>query len=173
MVAVPSFRFRSAGPMATVSVPASTTSASTEPAATSAFASFGLVRPSKTGLPPARTSTAGAAAVCRTISRALPAPTLDTSLTNGVICGSPAALRWAARLMFAPPGTAASSTFRIALSIASPGLVRAMSYSPSGRVSGPATSPGLKLFSVFSPLTYTSTGVSGMPWTTETFDEAA
>jgi hypothetical protein len=70
IVAVPSARFRSAGPIATVSVPASTTSAFTEPAGRSALASLGLVRSSKTGLPPARTSTAGAAAVCRTIRRA-------------------------------------------------------------------------------------------------------
>ena len=47
--------------------------ADTVPASMSAFASLGLVRSLKTGVPPARTSTAGAAAVCRTISRALPA----------------------------------------------------------------------------------------------------
>src|SRR4029079_9277018 len=53
----------SAGPIATVLVPARTTSADTTPAARSADASFGLVRFGNTTVPPARTSTAGAAAV--------------------------------------------------------------------------------------------------------------
>jgi hypothetical protein len=44
-------------------------------------------------VPLARTSTAGAAAVCRTVSRAWPASTLDVSLTKGVSTGLPAAFR--------------------------------------------------------------------------------
>ena len=55
------------------SVPASTTSAVIVPAGRSALASLGLVRPAKATSPLARTSTAGAAASCRTVSRALPA----------------------------------------------------------------------------------------------------
>ena len=46
----------------------------------------------------------------------------DVSLTNGVIVGSPSAVRWATRLMFAPPGTSASSTLRMALPIGLAGL---------------------------------------------------
>ena len=81
MVLTPSVRLRSAGPMATVSVPARTTSAETVPAGRSVLASLGLVRPSNTGCPAARTSTAGAAASCRTVSRAWPAAIGAVSLT--------------------------------------------------------------------------------------------
>src|SRR5688572_13249134 len=109
MFVVPSARVRSAGPMATVSVPARTTSALTVPAGTVSVASFGLVMPSTTGEPPARTSTAGAAAVCRTVTRAWPAGTADTSLTNGVRTGAPASVRWATTVAFAPAGTATPS----------------------------------------------------------------
>ena len=71
--------FNVAGPITTVEVPASTTSALIEPAGRSALASFGLVNLAKATLPLARTSTAGAAASCRTTNRALPAPTIETS----------------------------------------------------------------------------------------------
>ena len=40
-------------------------------------------------------STAGAAAVCRTVTRAVPAPSGDWSLAKTVILGLPDALRWA------------------------------------------------------------------------------
>ena len=62
MVLVPSLRVTSAGPMATVVLPARTTSADTVPAAVTRDFSFGLVSPVMTAVPPARTSTAGAAA---------------------------------------------------------------------------------------------------------------
>src|SRR3954449_5762267 len=97
--------------MATVGVPARTTSAETVPAGTVSDFSSGLVSPWITGVPPARTSTAGAAAVCRTTTRACPAATADVSLTNGVITGLPDASRWATTVAFAPAGTDTSSAF--------------------------------------------------------------
>src|SRR5829696_3755388 len=111
MVVAPSARVRSAGPMATVSVPATTTSALTVPAGTVRLASFGFSRPGATTAPPARTSTAGAAAVCRTVTRAWPAGTADTSLTNGVRTGVPVSVRCATTVAFAPAGTVTSSAF--------------------------------------------------------------
>src|SRR5215217_7727586 len=111
MFVVPSARVRSAGPMATVDVPATTTSALTVPAAVVRVASFGFSRPGTTTAPPARTSTAGAAAVCRTVTRAWPAGTAETSLTNGVMTGVPDSVRWATTVAFAPAGTATSSAF--------------------------------------------------------------
>src|SRR4051794_6801334 len=80
IVVAPSARLRSAGPRATVVVPARTTSALTVPAGTVKDASSGFVSPGATTAPSARTSTAGAAAVCRTVSRAWPAGTADMSL---------------------------------------------------------------------------------------------
>ena len=65
------------------SVPAAATAADTEPAGTSSAFSCPFDRPLITGLPPASTSTVGAAAVCRTTSRACPAGTDDTSFTTG------------------------------------------------------------------------------------------
>src|SRR4051812_50035738 len=97
--------------MATVLVPARATSALIVPAGTVSVASFGLVSPGTTTAPPARTSTAGAAAVCRTVTRACPAGTADTSLTNGVITGVPAPSRWATTVAFAPARTFTSSAF--------------------------------------------------------------
>jgi len=103
----------------------------------------------------------------------LPAATFDVSSTNGVSFGWPPASRCATRVMLAPSGTSASSTLRIALPIGCPGGVSAMSYRPGGRSSGPATCFGWKFCSVRFPLTYTSTGVPGMPCTTDTFALAA
>ncbi len=91
--------------MATASVPARTTSAEIVPAPTSAVSSLGFSSPLNTGCPSARTSTAGAAATWRTVSRALPASTFDTSLTKAVSWGVPSADRWAAIVAFAPAGT--------------------------------------------------------------------
>ena len=48
-----------------------------------------FTRSVNTGLPPARTSTAGAAASWRTVSRACPAATWEVSLTYGVSRGLP------------------------------------------------------------------------------------
>ena len=107
MVALPAVRVTSAGPMATVSVPASTTSALIVPAARSAMASFGLVRSANATSPLARTSTAGAAAVCRTTRRPSPAAIGAVSLTNGVMVGVPSAVRCATSVTFAPAGTVA------------------------------------------------------------------
>src|SRR3954465_7225790 len=95
--------------MATVSVPARTTSALTVPAGTVSAASSGLVRPGATTPPAARTSTAGAAAVCRTTTRAWPAGTGEVSFTYGVSVGAPSADRWATTVAFAPAGTATAS----------------------------------------------------------------
>ncbi len=97
--------------MATVLVPASTTSADTVPGAVSRVASPGLVSPAATTAPSARTSTAGAAAVCRTVTRAWPAGTAEVSLTYGVSTGVPSAVRCAAIVAFAPAGTLTSSAF--------------------------------------------------------------
>src|SRR3954447_25768764 len=97
--------------MATGLVPARTTSAEPGPAGTAADFSSGLVRPWITGVPPARTSTAGAAAVCRTTTRACPAGTAEGALTNGVITGVPLSVRCATTVAFAPAGTATSSAF--------------------------------------------------------------
>jgi hypothetical protein len=94
-VAEPSARSRFAGPMATVEVPASTTSAFTVPAGTVSEPWFGLVTFDRTTAPPARTSTAGAAASCRTTSRACPAPTAEMSFEYGVRVGVPSADRCA------------------------------------------------------------------------------
>src|SRR3712207_914999 len=93
--------------MATVPVPARTTSALTVPAGTSSVASFGLVSPGATTWPPARTSTAGAAAVCRTVTRDWPAGTGEVSLTNGVRAGAPLPSGWATTVAFGPAGDAA------------------------------------------------------------------
>lgn len=73
IVLTPSVSRTVSGPSTTVGVPASTTSAVAVPAGTSAFISRGLVKPANTVLLSARTSTAGASAVCRTTSRARPA----------------------------------------------------------------------------------------------------
>src|SRR3954468_9185714 len=62
MFEVPSASERSAGPNQTVDVPARTTSALTVPAGATRLASLGFSRPGTTTVPPARTSTAGAAA---------------------------------------------------------------------------------------------------------------
>src|SRR3954468_18013043 len=106
MLLVPSARVRSAGPIATVSVPATTTSVLTVPAGTVRPASSGFFRPGTTTAPPARTSTAGAAAGGRTVSRAGPAGTAETSFTNGVRAGWSSAVRWATTVALAPAGTA-------------------------------------------------------------------
>ena len=92
---MPSLRSTSAGPITGSVLPAAATAADTEPAGTVSSSSFGLVSPWITGLPPASTSTAGAAAVCRTTSRACPAATLATSFLNGVTVGLPSASRCA------------------------------------------------------------------------------
>ena len=59
-----------------------------------------------TGVPLARTSTAGAAATWRTVTRALPAGTGETSLTKALSVGLPCASRLATSVAFAPAGTA-------------------------------------------------------------------
>src|SRR3954470_23817933 len=110
--------------MATVLVPARVTSALIVPAGTVSVASFGLVSPGTTTAPPARTSTAGAAAVCRTVTRACPAGTADTSLTNGVITGVPSPFRWATTVAFAPAGTVTSSAFAAGAGVAGAGTPR-------------------------------------------------
>ena len=74
--------------------------------AVAAPTTWALTRPGTTTAPPARTSTAGAAAVCRTVTRAWPAGTAETSLTNGVSAGWPSAVRWATTVALAPAGTA-------------------------------------------------------------------
>jgi hypothetical protein len=64
-----------------------TTSAVTVPAGRSALASLGFANPLKTGVPPARMWTAGAAASCRTVNWPLPAATFETSFGYGVSTG--------------------------------------------------------------------------------------
>ncbi len=71
------------------------------------LASFGFSSPGTATEPPARTSTAGAAATWRTVRRA-PLSEAEVSFTNGVRVGVPSALRWATMVMFAPAGTATS-----------------------------------------------------------------
>src|SRR3954452_4244735 len=105
MFVVPSDSGRSAGPIATVDVPASTTSALTVPAGTTRLASLGFSRAGTTTAPPARTSTAGAAAVWRTVTRDWPAGIPEVSLTNGVSAGLPSAVRWATTVALAPAGS--------------------------------------------------------------------
>jgi hypothetical protein len=75
------------GPITGCVVPVAATAADTVPAGTTSDCSSGFDRFVTTGLPPARTSTAGAAAVCRTVSRAWPAATGDRSLVNRVTVG--------------------------------------------------------------------------------------
>jgi hypothetical protein len=134
-----------AGPITGSVVPAAATAAGTVPAGTSRAFSFGLVSPLITGEPPASTSTAGAAAVCRTTSRAWPAGTADTSLTNGVIVGCPDSLRWATSVTLAPAGRSAfaDSTGEPEPSDAS-AANSATWWLPDGRSSGPWLEPGAK-----------------------------
>src|SRR5664279_4886079 len=164
MVSVPSARSSFAGPITTVDVPASTTSAEIEPADRSAITWFGLVRSLNATFVFARTSTAGAAAVWRTTKRALPAATGEVSLTNAVNTGLPAALKCATNDAFSPPVSVAVA---LMTGVPVPVLLDAGKtvtvYAPGGRCSGPATVPGLKSVKVNFPLTKTLTGVSGMP----------
>src|SRR3712207_9437363 len=76
------------------------------PAGTVSVASFGLVSPGATTTPPARMSTAGAAAVCRTVTRASPAGTAEATFANGVRNRGPSAGRWATTVALAPARTA-------------------------------------------------------------------
>lgn len=94
-VRAPSPTVTSAGPITGSVVPASATAADTVPAGRSRLASSGFARPETTADPPARMSTAGAAAVCRTVSRPSPAAVADRSLTNAVAMGSPPSSRCA------------------------------------------------------------------------------
>src|SRR6478735_3635533 len=84
MVCVPSATVTSAGPITGVVVPAAATAAGTVPGSRVRVCSFGLARLVTTAVPPARTSTAGAAAACRTVSLPLPAGIWETSLVNRV-----------------------------------------------------------------------------------------
>lgn len=80
MVEVPSPSVRSAGPITGWVVPAAATAAETVPGSVVSVASPGLLRFGTIGVPPARTSTAYAAATWRTVRRDLPASTAETSL---------------------------------------------------------------------------------------------
>src|SRR5689334_9825032 len=152
-VACPAFSVRSAGPITGLVVPATATAADTGPEARSAVRWPGFVSPVKTGSPPARTSTAGAAAVWRTTSRAFPFASPPTGLVNAVSTGVPAADRWATSDTFAPAGRVTFLSMAGAAVAASPALRTATSYDPGARDSGPATWPGLKLVSAALPLT--------------------
>jgi hypothetical protein len=88
-------------------VPVAATAAEYVPAATSADCSSGFARFVKSGEPFASTSTAGAAAVCRTVSRASPASTVDVSLTNTVSVGLPLSSRCATIEAFVSSATVA------------------------------------------------------------------
>ncbi|CPU66720.1 Uncharacterised protein [Mycobacteroides abscessus] len=65
------------------------------PAGRSSTASFGFSRPVTTASPPARTSTAGAAATWRTVSRPWPAAVGFVSFVKSVAVGWPPASRCA------------------------------------------------------------------------------
>ena len=153
-VAEPSLRSTSAGPMTGSVVPAAATAADTEPAGTVSSFSLGLVRFWITGLPPASTSTAGAAAVCRTTSRAWPGATRDTSFLNGVTVGLPSALRCATSVTLAPAGRSASADSRgdPEPSAASAGKIVTL-CGPAGRSTGPWLVPGWKSSSARAPST--------------------
>ncbi|MCZ7528320.1 MAG: hypothetical protein M5U14_19290 [Acidimicrobiia bacterium] len=102
---MPAAKARVTGPI-TVGPPIATaTSTEYDPAGTTASAAFGLVR-SLTATDPSRsTSTAGARAVWRTLTRDEPASSGETSLTNAESWGVPAGLTFATSETFAPPGT--------------------------------------------------------------------
>ncbi len=169
IVLVPSARVTSAGPRATVVVPASTTSALILPVSSVALASLGLTRPGNATVPLARTSTAGAAATWRTVSFALPAGMVSVEFTNGVRAGLPSAVRWATTVMLAPAGTMTplASTTAVASSPA-PAWTTLRSYEPAGSCTGSVSVPGAKLVSNGLPLAQTSTVAPGTPCRTDT-----
>ena len=117
-------------------VPAAATDADRVPAGTISIFSLGLVSEVITGLPPARTSTAGAAAVCRTTSRAMPSGTELVGLTNGVRVGFPAAVRLATIVAFAPAGRDGLAVRIGAALLGSPALRTATAWAPAGRLIG-------------------------------------
>ena len=144
-VAVPSFRSTSAGPITGSVVPAAATAADTEPAGTSSAFCSPLERPWTTGFPPASTSTAGAAAVCRTTSRACPAGTDDTSFTNGVIFGLPLASRCATSVTLPPAGRSAlAERTGLPEPSAASAAKSATWCEPAGSSTGPWLVPGWK-----------------------------
>src|SRR5690242_10707174 len=139
MVVDPLARFRGTGPMTGVVVPAAATETDSDPAGTISIFSFGLLRPEMTALPPASTSTAGAAAVCRTTTRAMPSGTELVGLTKGVRVGLPAAVRLATTVALAPAGSEGLAV-RIGAALAgSPALRTAMAWAPAGRLIGAVT----------------------------------
>ena len=116
------------------------------PAGTSSAFSCPFDRPWITGLPPASTSTVGAAAVCRTTSRACPAGTDDTSFTNGVIFGLPLASRCATSVTLPPAGRSAfASSTGVPEPSAASAAKSATSCGPAGSSTGPWLVPGSKL----------------------------
>src|SRR5512135_1603479 len=165
---MPAVTGTSAGPMsAGVVVPAATTDALIVPAGRSALVSLPFTRFVNAGLPLASTSTAGAAAVCATARRPLPAAAAETSFTNVNSVGFAAASRPATRLAFAPAGRSTLlSITAVAEAGSAPALKILIAYEPAGRESGPATLPGAKFGRVFLPFTYTSTDTPGTPCTT-------
>jgi len=168
-VVTPAASGRSAGPITGSLAPVATTSALTVPAGTVTEASPGLDRSVSTGVPPARTSTAGAAAVCRTVRRACPAGTAEVSLTKGVSTGAPSAPRCATTVMSAPAGTVTSSALTAGVPDASPPAGKtARSYSPAGSCCGSVRVPGVNPGMSTSPLAYTSTVRPGTACSTDT-----
>jgi hypothetical protein len=96
MVLTPSATATSAGPISTGSVvPAAATPAEMVPAGRLRMASSGLTRAFTTGAPPARMSTAGAAAVWRTVRRPWPGAVREMSFVKRVAVASPAGVRCA------------------------------------------------------------------------------
>ena len=141
------------GPITGVVVPAAATEASTVPAGTISDFSWGLVRPVMTGFPPARTSTAGAAAVCRTMSRPMVVGTAVVGFTNGVRAGVPAAVRLATIVTFSP-AVSAAVVDRMGLALAgSPALRTAMACDPAGSGIGDVTVLKVKFGSALAPST--------------------
>ncbi len=95
MVDEPAVTATSAGPITGSVVPVAATVADTVPAGSSRACSSGFDRFDTTAFPPARTSTAGAAATCRTTRRPWPAATAEVSLVNTVAVGDPSVASWA------------------------------------------------------------------------------
>src|SRR6476620_11045290 len=122
-----------AGPMAASVEPEAVTLAEMVPAGTfSCSDDFGLVSAVMTFWSPAYTSTAGAAAVCRTMTQPCPAGGAVGSFTNGVSTGLPDASRWATRVAFAPAGSVTLPVMTGAAVAAAPAARTSIVESPAG-----------------------------------------
>src|ERR1700761_1379767 len=90
------------GPITAAVCPDSVTLAGTVPAGTVSAACFPLTSPVTALAVPAYTSTAGAAATCRTTSRPSPDPAALVSLAKATRAGDPEDVRAATTVAFSP-----------------------------------------------------------------------